>query len=197
VINRREFLEAAAISALPAMASATQRAGAQADAARPALHTIVTDARYAQSRNLGAVLDAQGARVRMLADGDVTQLWLQHIGPAWRQQPVAIGGLTARPALFCLEQLALGQGLRVVLHAEHFVYAEGRTEHHLLRGAATAGLSARGLALAGPLWPTRVGEILAQHARFTGRERQGLSAAALSPVLPPGAFLLTSWIIAA
>jgi hypothetical protein len=161
------------------------------------LHTIVIDSRYAEARSVGTALAGQGPTVRALPDGDVTQLWLQHLGPAWRQQPVAIGGLTARPALFCLEQLAVGQGLRVVFHAEHIVHAEGRTEHRLLRGAATAGLSARGLALAGPLWPTRIAEVLTQHARFIGRERPGLSAAALSPVLPPGASLLTSWIIAA
>jgi hypothetical protein len=197
VINRREFLEAAAISALPAVASATQRVGPQAQAALPALHTIVIDSRYAETRSLGAALAAQGAMVRVLPDGDVTQLWLQHIAPAWHRQPVPVGGLTARPALFCLEQMALGRGLRVVFHAEHIVHAEGRTEHRLLRGAETAGLSARGLALAGPLWPTRIAEVLAQHARFAGRERYGQSDAALSPVLPPGATLLTSWIIAA
>jgi hypothetical protein len=197
VINRREFLEAAAVSALPTIASATPRVGVQADVTLAALPTIVIDSRYAESRNLGSALAAQGASVLALPDGDVTQLWLQQLGPAWRQQPVPISGLSARPALFCLEQLALGRGLRVVFHAEHVVHAAGRTEHRLLRGAQTAGLSSRGLALTGPSWPTRIAEVLTQHARFAGRERHGLSAAALSPVLPPGATLLTSWIIAA
>jgi hypothetical protein len=186
------------MSALPAMASATQRMDrAQRHASTPALHTIVVDSRHAEARSLGTGLAAQGATVRALPDGDVTQLWLQDIGPAWRQGPVPIGGLTARAALFCLEQLALGQGLRVVFHAEHIVHAEGRTEHRVFRGGAAAGLSDRSLALAGPLWPIRIAEVLTQHAHFAGCEPLGLSDAALSPILPPGANLLTSWIIAA
>lgn len=195
MINRREFLEAAAISALPVIASASAAAQAQA-APAPALHTIVIDSRHAEGRSLGAGVAAQGAMLRALPDGDVTRLWLEELAPAWRHHPVPIGGLTGRPALFCLEQLARTCGLRVVFHAEHIVHAAGRTEHRLLRGAQAAGLSARSLIRAGPLWPARIAEVLGRPDRFAGRERQGLSEAALSPALPPGASLLTSWIIA-
>jgi hypothetical protein len=195
VINRREFLEAAAVAALPAIARAAPQVAAPA-ASVPALHSIVIDARHDEARSLGAALAAQGALVRALPDGDVTQLWLRDLGPAWRREPVPIGGLTGRPALFCLEQLALGHGLRVVFHGEHVVHAQGRTEHRLLRGGEAAGLSARSLVLAGPLWPTRIAAVLAHHSRFSGQEPHGLSAAALSPSLPSGATLLTSWIIA-
>ena len=53
MINRREFLEAAAMSALPARASATQRMDrAQRRASTPALHTIVVDSRHAEARSL-------------------------------------------------------------------------------------------------------------------------------------------------
>ncbi|HEV2701246.1 MAG TPA: hypothetical protein VGV09_06425 [Steroidobacteraceae bacterium] len=198
MINRREFLEAAAISALPAMTRAAQGApSVQIRASVAALHSVVVDSRHAEARSLGAGLAAQGANVVALADGDVTQLWLRTIGPAWRSQSVPIGGLTTRSSLFCLEQLSLGHGLRVVFHAEHIVHSEGRTEHRVLRGADAAGLCARSLGLAGSLWPTRIAEVLAHPGRFAGRERQGLSDAALSPTLPPGATLLTSWIIAA
>ncbi len=198
VINRREFLEAAAISAIPAMTSASPGAPrTQADTSAPALHTVVIDSRHGEARSLGAGFAAQGTRVAVLADGDVTQLWLRDIGPAWRARRAPIAGLTTRSSLFCLEQLSLGYGLRVVFHAEHVVHPQGRTGHQVFRGGDMVGLSARSLALAGPLWPTRVAEVLARHARFAGRERQGLSDSALSPTLPPGATLLTSWIIAA
>ena len=132
-----------------------------------------------------------------MPDGDVTQIWLHHIGPAWRDQPVAIAGLTARPALFCLEQFALSCGLRVVYHGEHVVHQEGRTGHRILRGAQAARIGAQELALAGRYWPALIAEVLATHPRLASRGRFGRSEAALSPTVPPGTQLLTSWIIAA
>ena len=197
MINRREFLEVAAVSALPAIAGARQRVDDRLGASRPALPTVLIDARHAQARTVGARLTVAGALVRAIPEGDVTQVWLEHIGPAWRRQPLIVAGLTARPALFCLEQFALGCGLRVVFHGEHVVHRQGRTEHRLLRGADTAGVSGRDLELAGPLWPARIAEAIATHAGKAGSERFGPSDAALSPTLPAGAQLLTSWIIAA
>jgi hypothetical protein len=202
VINRRIFLEAAAASALPAIASARPHvAGGQAPLPScTAIHSFLIDARHAPSRTAGERLRAAGTDVHTLSDGDVTQVWLRHIAPAWRERPVTIAGLTARPALFCLEQLALGSGLRVVFHAEHVVHDEGRTEHRLLRGAAAAGIAPHDLALAGLLWPSRVAQAIVTRASQQShavRERLGRSEAALDPPLPPRAQLLTSWIIAA
>jgi hypothetical protein len=198
MINRREFLEAAAVSALPAIAGARQRGDDRlTSASRPALHAVLIDERHAQARTVGAHLAVAGATVRPIPEGDITQVWLDHIGPAWRHQPLTVVGLTARPALFCLEQFALGCGLRVVFHGEHVVHRQGRTEHRLLRGAEAAGVSARELDLAGPLWPARIAEAIRVHAGQAGGERFGPSEAALSPALPAGAQLLTSWIIAA
>ena len=198
MINRRDFLEAAAVSALPAIAGASQRNDGREDTRQSAAGSIVLiDERYREARSVGARLAARGAALLTLPDGDITQVWLNHIGPAWKAQPVTIAGLTGRPALFCLEQLAVSCGLRVVFHAEHFVHREGRTEHRLLRGADAAGVSVRELTLAGWLWPARMAEALAAHSNQTARGRFGLSDAALSPTLRPGAQLLTTWIIAA
>jgi hypothetical protein len=198
MINRREFLEVAAVSALPAIAGARQHVDDRlTSASRRALPTVLIDERHAQSRTVGARLTVAGATVHAIPEGDVTQVWLDHIGPAWRHRPLTVAGLTARPALFCLEQFALGRGLRVVFHGEHVVHRQGRTEHRLSRGAEAAGVSARDLDLAGPLWPARIAEAIATHAGRAGGERFGPSDAALSPALPTGAQLLTSWIIAA
>ncbi len=200
MINRREFLEAAAASALPAIAGASQRSDGPQDKDGPpgALPMVLIDERYREARSVGARLASRGARVRTLADGDLTQVWLEHLGPAWRDHPVSVAGLTTRPALFCLEQLALSCGrLRVVFHAEHVVHRQGRTEHRVLRGGEAAGLAARDLNLAGWLWPARIAEALAAHPKEARQGRFGLSEAALSPTLPAGTQLLTSWIIAA
>src|ERR1700722_8298557 len=198
MINRREFLEVAAVSALPAIAGARQRVDDRLRrVSRPALPTVLIDDRYAQARTVGARLAAAGAAVRAIPAGDVTQVWLEQIGPAWRHQPLPVAGLTARPALFCLEQFALGYGLRVVFHGEHVVHGQGRTEHRLLRGAEAAGVSALDLDLAGPLWPALIAAAIASHAGKAGGERFGPSDAALSPAVPAGAQFVASWIIAA
>ncbi len=206
--SRREFLHAAAVSALPITAGAAQitaGAGQIADAtgaARQApvhvdLHSILVDERYSEARAVGTRLAGLGVTVHTVADGDVTQVWLRHIGPAWSREPVAIAGLTARPALFCLEQLAWSCGLRVVFHGEHIVHSDGRTEHSLLRGGSAAHLSSGDLQRAGALWPAVLADAMASRRGQTRRARPGPSAAALAPALPTGAQLLTSWIIAA
>jgi len=198
MVNRREFLEAAAVSALPSMAGASQRRGGpKEDPRHPgAVDRVLIDERYRESRSVGARLAARGTSLHALPDGDVTQVWLRFIGPAWKDRPVAVAGLTARPALFCLEQLAVTRGLRVVFHAEHVVHREGRTEHRLLRGSDAAAISVRELNLAGWLWPARIAEALAAYPAQSSRERCGLSESALNPTLPAGTQLLTSWIIA-
>lgn len=196
--NRRDILRAAAVSAaLPLMTGATSAVGA-AQARRIALHAFLIDERYSACLSVGARLSGRGAAIHTIPEGDVTQVWLQSIGPAWRREPVAVAGLTARPALFCLEQLALSCGLRVVFHAEHVIHAGGPTGHSILRGAGAANLSARDLRRAGPLWPARLADAIATHRESALEpQRVGPSDAALEPALPPGAQLLTSWIIAA
>jgi hypothetical protein len=197
VINRREFLEVAAVAALPAIAAAAQRDVRPRDSAALSVsHSVLIDTRYAAAHIVGARLAANGTNVLVIPEGDITQVWLDHVGPAWRDHPSTLAGLTARPALFCLEQFALTCGLRVVFHAEHVVHSAGRTEHSLLRGAVAAGLSKHDLDLAGPFWPARIAQVLAAPPARAVGERFGPSDAALSPTLAPGAQLLTSWIIA-
>jgi hypothetical protein len=189
--NRREILQAAAVSVFARGA----RAGGRPAGSR--LHAVLIDRRHAEARTLGADLTGRGAPVYALPDGDITQLWLHQIDPAWRQKPVPVAGLTERPALFCLEQLGFTHRLRVVFHGEHIVHPDGRSEHALLRGAAAAELSTRDLVRAGPLWPALIAEVIANHRVPTRGVRAGRSEAALAPALPAGAHLLTSWIIAA
>lgn len=193
--NRRDILQAAA--ALPAVVG-TARVAAHANSdteLRLALHAALIDERYAESRRLGARIAARGTPVLRVPSGDVTEVWLRHIDPVWRSNPVAVVGLTTRPVLFCLEQLAIACRLRVVFHAEHDLHADGATDHSLLRGAQSAGVSARDLTRAGPLWPSLIADAMTRHPRQIVR-RYGRSEAALEPALPSGTRLLTSWIIA-
>jgi hypothetical protein len=197
--SRREFLQTAALAGLPVMVGASEIAPAPRTPLPPSidLHAVLVDERHAQARSVGRRLASSGARVHTIPEGDVTQVWLRQIGPAWRNQPVAVAGLTARPALFCLEQLAFACGLRVVFHGEHVVYPGGQTEHSLLRGAEGAHVSVHDLQRAGRLWPARIAEAVASYGPRAGCPRLGPSNASLEPALPPDAQLLTSWIIAA
>ncbi len=196
--NRREFLHGAALSALPAAAGAALAGAVRVRLPGPIdVHAVIVDSRHTQARTLGARLADSGAAVHALADGDVTQLWLRHIGPAWKRSPVGVAGLTEPPALFCLEQFAWSHGLRVVFHAEHIVQADGRTQHQVLRSGQGAACSTHELRRAGPLWPTVVADAFTAHRAAAARPAFGPSDAGLSPPLPAGAGLLTSWIIAA
>lgn len=210
--SRREFLEAAALTALPVIAGAPLATAASpakgsspasapvasgATAASLDFHLVLFDSRFWQAHAAAAGIRATGSAAHALANGDVTQVWMDHIGPAWQRGPAAIAGITARPALFCLEQFALSSGMRVVFHAEHIVHADGHTEHALLRGADRARLSPADLTRAGEHWPRHIVDALTRYRPQAEGPRFGRSNAALEPALPPQAQLLTSWIIAA
>jgi hypothetical protein len=196
--SRREFLGAAALSALPAIAGASLSfAVPRSGSGTGTGHLVLVDARYPQSRSVATRVSRAGAAVYALADGDITQIWLERIGPAWQRGPAVVAGLTARPALFCLEQFALSSGMRVVFHAEHILHPDGQAQHSLLRGGEALNLSSSDLSDAGQRWNARIAEVLATYRPPAKRERVGRSDSALDPVLPPRAQLLASWIIAA
>ena len=125
--------------------------------------------------------------------GDITDAWLKSVRPAWQRANASITGVTTPTALFCLEQFAWAQGMRVVFHAEHVLLPDGSVEHQVQR--TTQPLSAVILRRAGERWPQRLADALA-NPRVRHMLRPGPSLAALEPALPAGAKLLTSWIIA-
>ena len=194
--SRREFLQGATVAAVPMMAGVS--AAAQVPVApAPAFHAVLIDDRHAEARAFGAVLAGRGASVHAVPDGDVTALWLRTIAPAWRLSPVAVAGLTRPAVLFCLEQLAWSNGLRVVFHAEHVVTRAGLARHAVHRPShAAVALQAQDLLLRGPLWPGYVADVVASLGTLTSHAPAGPSCAGLAPPLPADAELLTSWIIA-
>jgi len=111
--NRRRFLQAAAaLSAAPAIG------GANAASADRKIAMAIYDERYAASRMFGQAALALGARVRRI-NGDITDLWTGELYGMWREQPAAIGGVTVRSAMFCLEQLAWDARMRIVHRTAH------------------------------------------------------------------------------
>ena len=199
--SRREFLERMSwtmvplATGLPAVASASVPAG-KIRASSPQLAVIV-DAGHAASRALGTRLTGRGTPVHVVTDGEITDLWLREIGPAWRHQPAALAGLTASSTLFCLEQLAWAHRMRVVFHAEHAVLPSQVVVHSVHRRDATlARIDERRLAGVGSDWSSAIAEVFDSWDPRSAIAAAGPSCAGLEPVLPSGASLLASWIIA-
>lgn len=196
--DRREFLQSASLSAL-ALASGVPSIVRASNRAPMPLGAVLIDDRNVESRTFGDRLGAHGAAVRAVPEGDITDLWLHEIGPAWNRRAMAVAGLTQRPALFCLEQLAWAHGLRVVFHAEHIIDPSGVAQHQIFRcsHSGRSGLTAGELARFDVQWPERVADAIAEQSRRPRHERAGPTCAGLEPLLAPDAQLLTSWIIAA
>jgi len=194
--NRREFLHATALAAVPAI---VVRTGAAAQgpsrAERAAVHAILIDERYAPARAVRACIETGSVTVHSLPDGDVTETWLHQLRPLWEHAPASVGGVTAPATLFCLEQLAWEYGLRVVFHGEHVIMSSGDSEHRILRDTGRH-LSSRRLMRAGARWPALIATAMTT-PRATPRVRLGPSGAGLEPPVYAGAQRVTSWIIAA
>jgi hypothetical protein len=191
--TRRSFIQFASCTVPVALGAMRAPAGALGQGT--ALQLVMVDESPA-SQMFGRRMQTQGARILSIREGDITAAWLQSVKPAWQRGPVAIAGLTAPAALFCMEQLAFMHGLRVVFHAEHMLHTGGDVSHEVQR-AGQLGNPAAALVRAGARWPQRLADSLGAHRMVRGTARPGPSLAALQPALPEGATLLSSWIIAA
>jgi hypothetical protein len=143
-------------------------------------------------------LSRPGVRLCMpCPGGDVTALWRESIGPAWRQTPTVVAGLTRSPALFCLEQLGWGLGRRVVFCAEHLVSAARPVRHRILRTTSAAEAADEiELSMRGRLWPSHLASMVAIQSALANYPRAAPIDINLAPSLPADAHMLTSWIIA-
>lgn len=156
--SRRELLKAGlAASALPLAAGACFAAAEPARAAVP-LYKVLYDTRFAASVAFAERAAARGLAVLGL-DGDVTRVWYHDLYHRWRQAPVAIAGLTASGALFCLERLAWDQSLRVVYRGEHSASPAG--VRHRLDGPLPM-LSAAAAAAADDSWSAALADFVAE-----------------------------------
>ncbi|MEI9989137.1 MAG: hypothetical protein WDM86_03780 [Rhizomicrobium sp.] len=106
--DRRDFLLAtgAAMGSLAATGTATAAPVSTAG-------IVVADRRIAASRAFAA-----GGRRVVWIDGDVTDFWYDELDLLWRREQVALAGLTAHGAFFCLERLGMDRGLRVAFKEE-------------------------------------------------------------------------------
>lgn len=186
--NRRQILQAAAVASA---ASTLSGVGAAASANALPLYRVIYDQRFAPSRAFGQKALAMGASVRRIS-GDITPLWYDDLHARWRQSPAAVAGLTAWPALFCLEQLAWDAGMRVIYHAEHAPQDGGAALHRVVQGDARLG---EPLNAAGVRWGEEAARMLlawpeAEAPHASDAARTGMREARERDMT------LVSWIIA-
>src|SRR3972149_1686473 len=113
--TRRQFLGMGIAAAVwPGWMTAFGRpslTGGPVEPARLPLYKAIYDTDYASAVEFAAQMRRRGVVVHAI-ERDITSVWFNDLALQWRQRPVAIAGLTAPAALFCLEQLAWGHRMR-------------------------------------------------------------------------------------
>jgi hypothetical protein len=154
------------------------------------LYKVVYDTRFAAGMEFAQRASSRGLAVQAI-NGDMTRFWYDDLYYRWRRGPAAIAGLTARGALFCLEQLAWDQRMRVVFRAEHSFGGDGCIAHRF-EGSAPV-LRAAVDAVAQPSWAAAMADIVGQ-CPLARPERA--TAGAMTTHGSPTAEPLFSWVIA-
>jgi hypothetical protein len=131
--SRREFLQmGVAALTLPIAAGGSLSSSiplSNGESSIP-LYKMVFDERFAASRAFAKEAERLGVPIHAIK-GDMTDLWYHDLYARWKQGPVAIAGMTAHGAIFCLERLAWDQRMRVVFRADHRFLSDGSIEHAL------------------------------------------------------------------
>jgi hypothetical protein len=83
---------------------------------RRSLYCVVADVRFADAVAFGLLAEHLGYEVVRVA-GDITDFWFNNLSLRWKEEAVAIAGVTAHGPLFCLERFAWDHGLRVVFRS--------------------------------------------------------------------------------
>ncbi len=188
--SRREFLKAGvAVSALPIAARAELPFAVARQPVIP-LYKVLYDTRFTDSVAFGRRAAARGLAAHAI-DGDITRVWYDDLYHRWRHGAAAIGGLTARGALFCLERLAWDQRMRVVFRGEHT--AAGARLEHVFEGPASLVPRAAAAATA-RFWAAELADVMAEcpQGRLERDRAEVLTTGA--PALPSET--LYSWVIA-
>jgi hypothetical protein len=192
--SRREFLQGAiAASALPLIIGAGP-ASPLARRRTVTLYKAVYDERFAPARSFARQAQKSGIAAAGFKS-DITNLWFADLHHRWRKArtPVAVAGITAPSALFCLERLAWDHGMRVIVEARHVRSGDGSFSHQVLRGGTL--LNAKTLAAAGSAWPALIANA-AMRVPAADAVPLGPTASGVPADAEGGAPVLVSFVIA-
>jgi hypothetical protein len=191
--SRREFLKAGlTASALLPVGARASFAGVEAPAPVLSLYKVLYDTRFAASVAFARRAAARGVAVHAMT-GDMTPFWYDDLYHRWRQEPVAIAGLTAHGALFCLERLAWEQRMRVVYRGEHAPAAGGCIAHRFEGPAQLAAAAAE--ATVDVAWAAALADVVAGCPRGRAPSATARSLTARGDATVPSEPLF-SWVIA-
>ncbi len=189
--SRRELLKVGlAASALPLAGAAIAAPSERPEAV--ALYKVLYDTRFPESVAFARRVAEYGYSVHAM-QGDMTRFWYDDLYHRWRQGPAAIAGLTAYGALFCLEQLAWDQRMRVVFRAEHTAAASGCVAH-ALEGPAALVERAADTAIDRD-WAAAMGDLAVQCPRRR-TQRGAAFIETATAAQSPATEKLYSWVIA-
>lgn len=193
--SRREFLQIglAAASAWPLASQVTQASNVAVQGApRLPLYKVIYDVRFSASLSFAQRAEQIGVAAHAI-EGDMTSLWYDDIYHRWKQGAVAIAGLTAHGPLFCFEQLAIDQRMRVVFRAEHRPAAAGCVDHEIFGPVGMLGDAREAIRRAD--WAARMADLVMRcpSGRTEIVSAVGRTAAGDTPI---HAESLYSWVIA-
>lgn len=126
--NRRQVLQAGAAGAL---ASALPFTATAALAGTTRFHSAVYDARFAEGTAFGREMERLGVATHAIK-ADITPFY-NSLYRQWKDAPTLVAGMTPADALFALELMANGAGMRVAFRAEQRADRTGQAEW-LLQG---------------------------------------------------------------
>ena len=192
MVNRRTVLKIGATTLTGALVNAPVLSrNAPPARTHSAFERVVFDDRFGESQAFATELESAGA-VASAVRGDVAKLWYEDLRVRLSKKRAPVAGLTDRPALFCLEELARDVRMRVIFRADHMVDKNGYTQHTAV-GTASLVAVARNL----PKEPGFGRATAVLFSRFDIREPRDMAAQKRTgPFSPENKTALVSWIIA-
>jgi hypothetical protein len=159
-------------------------------------YKAIYDNRFTAGAAFARRIAGFGVQVQPI-EGDMTRFWYDDLYHRWKAGPVAIAGLTTHGPMFCFEQLARDQGMRVVFRAEHKFGVAGGVEHEL---SGPLSMLQAGMALNGddPQWAACIADVIAGCPRGRAEISSAAAASCMGPgdSTPPDFESLYSWVIA-
>jgi hypothetical protein len=162
-LSRRRFMTSgiavSAAASLAAVPSVSRSTSSDPLGLKLPLNLALFDTRFPAAHAFARALAIRGVTLAPF-DGDVTPVWFEQLDPVWRQYPLTVAGLTTEGALFCLEQLAWDNGMRVAYRGVHTASAEGGTKH-VLETSVHRSHDVQGRLSGAQPWPTQVADLIA------------------------------------
>jgi hypothetical protein len=197
MVNRRTVLKIGVTTLTGTLVNVPGPSRNAASAAtRSAFQRAVFDDRFTECQAFATALKSAGALTSAIR-GDVAKLWYEDLRVHLSKKRAPVAGLTDRPGLFCLEELARDVGMRVIFRADHITEQNGRTQHAAV-GLASLVAVARNLAPEAG-FGRQMAQLFSQFdggGLNIGEPRDSAAQKLTGPFSPENKTALVSWVIA-